>query len=238
MRPENACCSPKNLDMSERRRLPLPELLYYQKPSLGRNNNKRDGKSRKQPLQVNFPSGAVGIALPSSATSTNTNNDNEDSVVIVSETENDNVDVTERRWITMGFLALALVNLIITSLMFQYADTTDVSAVVKPSNYGVEALPQPFEEIRSTRNSTENTYFTFIVLSIICGSLAATFQSALGLSVYGLTVAIMYIFGTAAQPYFVFSFRSFFDIWMLYMALVLRSKLLFTVLPMRIRTGW
>ena len=224
--------------MSERKRLPLPELLYYKKPGLGQKSSKRDNKLRNQPLQVSFPSGAVGIALPSSAASTDTNNENQDSVVIVSETENDDVDVTERRWITMGFLALALVNLIITSLMFQYADTTDTSAVVEPSNYGSGALPQPFESVRSTRTSTENTFFSFIVLSIICGSLAAAFQSALGLSVYSLTIAIMYIFGTAALPYFVFSFRSLFDIWMLYMALVLRSKLLFTVLPLRIRAGW
>ena len=224
--------------MSERRRLPLPEFLYYQKPSLGQKNGRRDNKLRNQPLQVTFPSGAVGIALPSSAVSNDTNNENENTVVVVSETENDNIDITERRWITMGFLALALVNLIITSLMFQYADTTDASAVVEPSNYGSKALPQPFESVRSTRTSAENTYFTFIVLSIICGSLAAAFQSALGLSIYSLTIAIAYIFGTAAQPYFVFTFRSLFDIWMLYMALVLRSKLLFTVLPMRIGVGW
>ena len=221
--------------MAEKRRLPLPELLYYQKPSLGKKKTTRE----KQPLQVSFPSGAVGIALSSSVlASAGSDNDNADSVVIVSETENDDIDLTERRWITAGFLMLALVNLIITSLMFQYADTTDASAVVEPSNYGDGSLPQPFEAVGSTRSSAENTYFAFIVLSTIGGSLAAAFQSALGLSAYGLTVIIMYIFGTAAQPYFVFSFRSIFDIWMLYMALVLRSKLLFCVLPVRIRTGW
>ena len=220
-----------------RRRLPLSELLYYQKPSLG-GSNKRGGKLQKHPLQVAFPSGAIGIALSSSTAATDAESDNEDSIVIASETENEEIDINERRWLTVGFIILGIINLTITCLMFQHADTADPSTVIEPATNTGNKLPEPFQAIGAERSSNENTYFAFIVVSIIFGSISATFQSALGLSIYGLTTVIMYFVGTAAQPYFVFSFRSLFDIWMLYIALVLRSKLLFSILPLRIKSGW
>lgn len=210
--------------------LPLSELLYYQKPTLG---PVRSRTAQKQPLQVTFPSGAYGIAIPSNVIAASEDAVPNDSVVIASESENDEWDIRERRWITAALLCVALVNLIITSLMFQNAHLTNPSNVVESDD--ANSLPFPFEVVPTTRRPIENMFFAFLILSIIGGSVSAVFENVLGLSAYGLTVVIMYFCGTAAMPNFVFSFRSVFDIWMLYLALVLRSKLIFNLLPLRIR---
>ena len=212
------------------KKLPLSELLYYQKPSLG---PMRSRTAQKQPLQVTFPSGAYGIAIPSNAIAASEGAVPEDTVVIASESENDSLDIRERRWITGALLSVAVANLIITSLMFQFAPITNPSNVVESDD--ANRLYLPFEVIPSNRRHIENLFFAFIIISIIGASISAVTENVLGLSIYGLATTIMYICGTAALPNFIFSFRSIFDIWTLYLALVLRSKLIFNLLPLRIR---
>jgi hypothetical protein len=219
-------------ESSDNKRLPLSELLYYQKPNLG---PVRRG-TQKQPLQVTFPSGAYGIAIPSNVIASSEDSVPNDSVVIASESENDEWDIRERRWITAALLCVALVNLIITSLMFQDAHMVNPSNVVESDD--ANPLPLPFEVVPETRRYIENVFFAFLILSIIGGSVSAVMENVLGLSAYGLSVVIMYFCGTSAMPNFVFSFRSIFDIWMLYLALVLRSKLIFNLLPLRIRHAY
>ena len=212
------------------KKLSLSELLYYRKPSLG---PIRSRSAQKQPLQVTFPSGTYGIAIPSNAIAASEEAVPDDSVVIASESENDSWDIRERKWITAALLAVALVNLIITSLMFQFAPLTNPSNVVQSDD--AYRLPLPFEVTSSERRPIENLFFAFLIVSIIGASISAVTENVLGLSAYGLATTIAYICGTAALPNFVFSFRSIFDIWMLYLALVLRSKLILNFLPLRIR---
>jgi hypothetical protein len=218
---------------SEEKKLPLSELLYYQKPALGPS---RSRSQMKQPLHVTFPSGAYGVALPSNSVAPAEEGLMTDSVVIASESENEEIDVRERKWITGAYLILAVVNIVISSLMYKDAVTVNQSNVV--TNDDTSQLHLPFEVIPDTRRGVENSFFAFVIISIVVGSVSAILENAMGLSAYALSTVIAFLCGTAAQPYFVFSFRSIFDIWMLYLALVLRSKLLFNVLPLRIRAGW
>jgi len=227
----------------------LPPMLYFQKPKLGPLGRSAGGGSssanpNKNPLQVAFPSGGFGLGLPNTQDHHRPDGQTNDGdeVFVASEPENFDLDILERRYIIYSFLALGLVNLIVTSVMYHNATTFDQSNVAAPKLPGQQmdddapflGAPFMFEAVSPERRPIEYTYYTFLLLCTIVGMCAALVESPLLLSAYAITVPLNFLLGTSALPYFLFCMRYIFDLWMLYTALVLRSKLCMSFLNMHV----
>ena len=89
-----------------------------------------------------------------------------------------------------------------------------------------------FRTIPYNRTNLENVNYTFIIIIQIFGILSAALLSSTGLSLYALALVINYILSMSSLPYFVFSLRFILDTLSFYLALVLRSKLMYIYMPM------
>ena len=85
--------------------------------------------------------------------------------------------------------------------------------------------------MNSDRRPIEHTNFSFLIILTLIGMLSAIINSPIGLSLYSLSLMINYTLSIYSLPYFVFSTRFFIDAMMLYLALVLRSKLMYIYMP-------
>ena len=205
--------------------LSINPLLYYQKPEIG--SNRRSDENFVPPIQVALPDGGVGIGLsilkPIAHEEIHLQND----AIILSGPENADIDNMERRSLKVVFLSMAIVNFILTSILFFSARTVDPSLVEVLNS----ETPSIFQQISATRTATENWNYAGIIIVLFIGALSVIFESALGVSAYCLSVMLNFILSTSALPYFVFSSRYVLDLAMLYFALVFRTKIMFTFLP-------
>jgi len=215
------------LDEENEQQIPLNSLLYYQKPVLGLSS----GQTRQiDPLQVVFPSGGFGLAVPvTSPVQMDADVTRYNSAAVASGPENTEMDVKERRGIAFTFVGLSLVNLIITCYLFVNADIADTSKVSPEPDDTV--FPFVFQLVPHNRRPIEKVNFGFTILILIIGIFSAVFEQPLGLSVFAISTVLNFLLGTIALPYFAYATRYIFDVWMLYLALVFRSKLVFNFLP-------
>lgn len=199
-------------------------LTFYQKPAIG--TKVYDAT----PVQIVFPSGNFGIGIAASETVTQSPSPQLDleSAVLASGPEHTGVDMKELVGLKLAFILLGIVNIIITSIMYFRAREVDVSNVVRD----ISEPPRVFDQVSNSRTSAENAYYAFSILIIVMGMAASFFNHALGLSAYAIGIMLIFFLGTAALPYFIFSARYVFDVFMLYFALVQRSRLIFTFLPL------
>jgi hypothetical protein len=214
----------------------LKSFLYYQKPLIGVSSN--DG-TNSVPIQIIYPSGEVGIGVPINDSSSNNNDSNRNRglqrVTIASGPEDGSIDQFYRRALVIGFVFFAFINFIITILLYAKATTADPSKVEFPSttNNPHENPPNDFQAISIQRRYIEKVNFAFTLIIIMIGTLSSIFQNVLGLSAYSLAITLNFILSPTALPYFVYSARFILDFIMLYIALLLRSKLVFSYLVIR-----
>ncbi len=240
--------------VSEDKNISLPPMLYFQKPKLGpigrrvgsngNSNNSSPAVKDKNPLQVAFASGGFGLGLPNSTNerADESLGDAVDKIFIASEPENIDIDILERRHIIYAFLLLGVVNLIVTSMLYHQAGTVDKSNVVSLSSNSPQETsasysggPFVFEAVSLTRRPVEATSFAFMIICTLVGMASALVESPLGLSAFALSVVLNFLLGTSAMPYYLFLMRYLVDLWMLYAALVLRSKLVVNFLGVNIQ---
>ena len=107
----------------------------------------------------------------------------------------------------------------------------DSSLVEQYSSFGV---PSVFSKISHDRRSIENINFAFIIVTLVVGIFSVVFENTLGISAYSISVVLNFVLGTSALLCFTFSLRYFFDLCLLYFALVMRSKLVFTFFPIQV----
>ncbi len=233
--------------MTTEKKILLPPMQYYQKPRIGpqgsSGSNSANISNSKNPLQVVFPSGGFGLGLPYSQSNQTPETANDaDNIMVASEPENFDIDILERRYIIYTIIVLGITNLIVTSIMYNRASTMDSSNVV-PNVHSTlitddeapyNQAPFQFELVSEERRSIETTYYNSIMVGTVFGMGAALLESPLCLSVYALIVTLNFLLGTTAMPYFLFILRYAFDLFMLYAALVLRSKLSMNFLNMRV----
>jgi hypothetical protein len=196
-------------------------LIYYQKPAIG-----QDVSEERTPVQLVFPSGGFGLGLKPKDVEVGLG------VVQVTEQEQHNgilasmplaspLDVRQVKEYKLALCALALVSLVISCLLFFQADAVDVSKVAADTGM----LPSAFSKVPSDRRSIERINFAFYVLMLCLGTVSAVFEQATGLSAFTLGLLLNFFLGTSALPYFVYSLRYVLDFALLYVALVLRSRL-------------
>lgn len=218
-----AVAPPKDLKTNE-----YQPMIYYQKPVLGPTGLKNNRTN--EPLQVSFPSGSIGLGVPAVVDANANNNDTNSYVIIASGPEESMMDIRERRIIIFTFLLLAVVNIAITCLLYQDASMADLTLLNSGST-----TDKPFTKLPETRSFLERINFGFTIFIIIYGAVSVYLENPLGLSIYALSVTLNFLLGLSAVPYFIYSLRYFLDTWMLYLALILRSKLVLSFLPFYVR---
>jgi hypothetical protein len=183
----------------------------------------------------------IGIGIRDSAKNRGTRDESlGDEVTIASEPENYDIDILERRNIIYATIFVGVINLLLTSLMYSYSSTFNeanslsLSLNVTPIDVSATNLPYVFEEVSNERRPIESRGFAINIVSIIIGIVSALIESPLGLSIYALSTVLYFLLGTTSIPYFLFSYTYILDLWMLYLALLLRSKLVMTFLNMKV----
>ena len=204
-------------------------LIYYQKPCIGNEQTSRS----VTPIQLLFPNG-FGLGIPVKESTVNPLSAQETDRnfgVLASGPERTNADRLPLRGLQATFLVLAAFNIVITSLLMFDADNVDTGKVMSKT----APLTRIFDAVSSERRNVENVNYAFSIVIILIGSISVLFENCLGVSAYCLATLLNFLLGTSALPYFVYSFRYIFDLTMLYIALVLRSRLMFTFLPLQTR---
>jgi hypothetical protein len=96
-------------------------------------------------------------------------------------------------------------------------------------------LVNEFQVIPSERTGGEDLNFTFLIVTTLVGMLSAALHSNFGLSIYSLSLVLNYMLSMSSIPYFAYSARFVLDAVLLYLALVLRSKLMYIYLPVDVK---
>jgi hypothetical protein len=204
-------------------------LVYYQKPCIGDERGVRTAP----PVQLVFPGGGFGLGIPvKDADEVLHRGATNNFAVLASAPERASHDLTPLRGLQATFVVLAIVNLTITSAIYFNADSSDTSRVSPELSPTVGA----FEEVSSNRRPVEDVDYAFTVIILVLGTMSAILESGLGVSAYCLATLLNFILGTSALPYFVYSTRYILDMFMLYFALVLRSRLICSFLPLHLRS--
>ena len=208
-------------------------LLFYMKPNT--DDDEQIYQNGFIPLQVVYPSGNIDIALPVPNSLTNVNNTgrnrgHRNETVIASGPENTEIDLRIRANIVRLFTVIAIFNIIVTSCMYFDAPYVDYSKVQEPFH----SESKIFERVSSVRSTNENILYSLTIIILCLGEAAMVTQSSLGISVFCLACALNLIFGLWAFPYFVYVLRYMLDALLVYIALTLRSKLIFHYLQLHI----
>lgn len=208
----------------------VPNLIYYQKPCIG---NER-GSRTAPPVQLIFPEGGFSLGIPvkesiNTATVTPQERDNT-FAVLASGPERSDTDLKQIYGLQLTFLVLAIFNIVISSALYFNAPIVDTSKVSPSLSPSVDT----FQLVPNNRREIENVDYAFTMIIIIMGSLAVIFETALGISAYCLAILLNFLLGTSSLPYFTYSVRYIFDMFMLYIALVLRTRLMYTFLPLEL----
>jgi hypothetical protein len=203
-------------------------FVYYQKPAIGSGAN-----NALAPVQLVFPSGGYGIGVGINDQLTASNNDiNGNTAIIISgPDENSSLDQTHKRGLKTAFIILAVFNFIITFVFYFQATSVDTSKV----EYKQSQFPSEFEKVQAHRKVREAVNFSFSIITLLVGTLSVITDFDLGLSIFSVSTVLNFLLGTSSIPYFIYSFRYLFDVCLLYIALIYRSKLVYTILPLHIR---
>lgn len=140
--------------------------------------------------------------------------------------------------ISLTFICLALINFIITILMFYHVSRLDASLVVKPSipaDHSNAQVPNSFQLVPRITNNNENANFAFILINLIIGVVSVYKGNSLGISIYCIFIVFNFIFSTSALVNFVYSLRYLLDAFLLYFALIIRAKMVYNFLPVHVR---
>jgi len=209
-------------------------MMFFQKPVLGPTGLSQ-GRG-KEPLHVSFPSGSIGLGIHAPIPESVANDPaGETSVIVASGPEESMMDIRERRIIITTFLLLCIINIVFTCFLYFDANNMDLTLLnVAPSNTG---MPAPFGKIPEKRSFLERVNFGFLLFIMIYGGVSVAYENPLGISIYALSISLNFILGLSAMPYFLYAMRLFLDTWMVYLALVLRSKLVLSFLPFYLRDG-
>ena len=226
-------------------------LLFYQKPLVGNASQRPTTKSSSLPLQIYSyqskpksdphahphqqqpskpPQGSYQIALPLQEDRI----DNHDSLsirgdaMVITGPENTIEENQIRKSLIQYFLFIAIFNIIITSYLFYNAHISDLSKVMSSS---IAPNTLSFVQIPQQRKYSEILMFWFTILNLLFGMIGSYLQSPLGLFFYSLFALLIIFLGFPVVPTLLYSTRYLVDAVNLYIAFVLRSKLMINILP-------
>ena len=182
-------------------------------------------------IQIVFPTGGYAIGVSVTKTTTVNRQQRHDGAVIVSCPGNTEEDKSDLRILKIVFLLFAAINFIITVSMYANSNIADLENV---SPYkSISDSISVFEKPSDDRLSIQQINFSFFIVILSMGCFGVVTESGLLVSMYALAVSLNFILCFAQIPYFLYAFRYLLDMVQLYIALVYRSRVTYTFLPMR-----
>eukprot|EP01041_Mallomonas_annulata_P003604 gene3604-7172_t len=159
-------------------------------------NNARGGRQHAgqyAPIQIVQADGGMSIGIPllNNVGLPDEQGSHIKNVVVTSVPVQSTEDLNYRLSLSRVFSIVFLFNIIVTSLLFSFADSVDTSLIQSQ----VESPPAVLQQISNLRQSNESTYFicTIIILSI--GELSMLIQDALGISIFAVAIIFNFLFG-------------------------------------------
>ena len=206
----------------------LNPLLHYRKPDIGGNEN--NDIRNTTPLQIVFPTGEYGIGITAGLSNQGNDANNRRASIIMTSPPDNPTAKSDLRLIKLTFLLFAIFNYIITICMYGGSNIADPSSIDKYTNDVVSVFQKPPD----TLNETQHTNFGFFLTLLAIGCISVIYESPLGISIYALSITLNFVLGMSQLPYFLYSYRYILDMIMLYIALIYRSRIMYTFLPTRI----
>lgn len=203
----------------------LKTVTYFQKPIIGASRS----DPNSEPIQLVYPSGNFGVGVSISSRAQDLNIQRAGIVAITSSPENDTSDRIYRYSVIFLFIVIGTVNLIISFYLYFTASTIDLSKVEK-----FEGNMFTFGRLAIERSPIENISFACTITIILIGMISAILQSPLGVSAFCYAIVVNFILGTQSLPYFFYCVRYIFDLFLLYVALTLRTKFTPSFLPVHV----
>jgi hypothetical protein len=205
--------------------------LYYHTATTGSLN--RTNESDDVPVQIAFPSGETGIALPLNKRSTlrrrqNNQNDRFNYVAVAAPRVDDSQDIVSRVRLTIVFLVVIIVNITITAMLYNDADISDSTKVEPLSS---SKLPTAFSKVSHERRELSNYLFIFTLLTLLFGGVAAMFGSHFGLWLFQLVTTTNAVLSVYAYPNFVYGLRYIVDAMLVHIAMRLQEAWQINVVP-------
>lgn len=228
-------------------KIELSPLLFHRKRAT--TGNEGEGA----PIQVAFPSGLAGIAMPVRKHSSSqavidplafdfTAVGSSPDASIFGGADNNNFvrfggqflsnSGLRKSRLVLAFVVACLINLVVTILLFSHADVAELSNVIIPDVTDSSVVPIAFQEVGSERRTDETLFFIFNVLSLIIATVGALFSSCLALWIYKMVTLIGLVLGISAFPTTVYATRFVIDAIMLIMAQRLQKHFGPSVLPL------
>jgi len=201
-------------------------LLHFKKPEIGVGND-ISGRKSVAPLQIALPTGHFGVGVSVARLEANAIRNNRQAAVIMSSPGDDEVDKMVLWHLKLAFLFFAGLNFIITAIMYARANQADPVSVSPYSS----AISSVFDKPSDDRTYIQRLNFGFFILLLIIAVYSTIAESALGLSMYAFAITLNFLLSISALPYFLFSFRYIIDMVLLYLSLVLRSRVVYIFLP-------
>lgn len=228
-------------------------FLYYKKPSIG--SVSFTSKTNQPPVEIIFtPNKSVALGMPFKALSSTTagsshpinitpfanevTNTSANAAVVCSGPEFTPSDILQKKSLILSFVSLAIVNIFITCYLYSSAGTADASKVYYPAAASsfINA-PNTFQIVPKDRRGIESVNFAFTLIVLFIGIASTIIETSLGVSIYCIAITINFMLNAVSLPYFLYSLRLILDMIMLYFALVIRTRLVYSFLPVHVHLG-
>jgi hypothetical protein len=201
--------------------LRINSLYFNQK----QNNRPRNNANTLVPVQVVNGKNEMSIGFPPAMMQPDYNHLSEE-IVIGSRPDFFNRDKFRLKGFIYLYTFICFINILFTSLLFFNADGVDNSKV---STYGDIST----HRISTHRSSPEIICYVLTIINLVYGQLSVTFLSSFGLTTYTLGSLLLFFIGYVYMPYFLYCIRYLIDVVQIYIALTIRSKLMYCFLPAR-----
>lgn len=125
-------------------------------------------------------------------------------------------------WLYISFVFIAVLNIVVTSILFFEADAVDLSKV--DMQVFSSTVPAAFSRISSSRRYSEFLFFGATILSQFISILSVIYESPFLLALYSLLTVVVLFWGAVSVPYFLYFFRLLIDIIGLFIAFMIRAR--------------
>ena len=98
----------------------------------------------------------------------------------------------------------------------------------------VSYVSSVFDKPNPTRPQVVTAVFICFLIRVILGCLFVVFESGLGLTIFYMATMLELVLGTSVLPYYLYSYRYILDMILVYIALIMRTRVMYSYLPTRI----
>lgn len=196
-------------------------------------NARNSSAATDVPIQVVYPIGLTGIALPVSHANSQGGRNNRrintfhPFVAAAAASSNSTGDRMNILRMTVAFIALLVVNVVITITLYSNADTNNLSKVEDEKKSS--DLPRDFTQTDFDDHGV--TLLVFTLLNLCLAGYGAVFRSTTALFFFEMITMSIIVLGMTSAPGFLYTLRYLLDAMLLPMSCNLRTQIGPNVVP-------